>query len=44
MDKDFYNSSSSAKLGWEPEWFGCDEFDYELVKSVQKWQKENGKT
>ena len=30
MDKDFYNESSSAKLGWEPHWFGCDEFDDDL--------------
>ena len=42
MDKDFYNSSSASKLGWTPEWFACKEFDYELVKSVQKWQRENG--
>ncbi len=42
MDKDFYNSSSAAKLGWEPEWFGCSEFDHELVKAVQKWQRANG--
>lgn len=42
MDKDFYNSSSAAKLGWEPEWFGCSEFDNVLVKAVQKWQRANG--
>ncbi len=42
MDKNFYNSSSASKLGWEPEWFGCDEFDYTLVKAVQKWQREKG--
>tara|TARA_A100001011_G_scaffold400337_1_gene514209 strand:- start:2517 stop:3470 length:954 start_codon:yes stop_codon:yes gene_type:complete len=41
MDKDFYNSSSAAKLGWTPSWFGCQEFDFELVKAVQKWQKKN---
>ncbi len=39
MDKDFYNSSSASKLGWDPSWFGCDEFDVGLVKAVQKWQK-----
>ena len=44
IDKDFYNSSSAAKLGWSPSWFGCDEFDYNLVKAVQKWQRENGLT
>ena len=44
MDKDFYNKSSSDSLGWDPSWFGCDEFDFNLVKSVQKWQKTNGLT
>lgn len=44
IDKDFYNSSSAAKLGWDPSWFGCEEFDYELVKAVQKWQRKNGLT
>jgi hypothetical protein len=44
MDKDFYNESSSAKLGWEPEWFGCDEFDDDLVDAIAKYQKENGMT
>ena len=42
IDKDFYNSSSAAKLGWDPSWFGCEEFDYNLVKAVQKWQKSQG--
>ena len=41
MDKDFYNESSSAKLGWEPEWFGCDEFDDDLAEAIAKYQKEN---
>lgn len=44
MDKDFYNNASSQKLGWEPSWFGCDEFDVNLVKAVQKWQRKNGLT
>ncbi len=42
MDKDFYNSSSAAKLGWDPSWFGCDEFDDQLVLSIKKWQRKNG--
>jgi hypothetical protein len=42
MDKDFYNRSSSDSLGWKPSWFGCEEFDFNLVKAVQKWQSENG--
>ena len=24
---DFYNRASAHKLGWEPSWFGADEFD-----------------
>ena len=39
MDKDFYNSSSAAKLGWDPSWFGCDEFNDELVNAIKKWQR-----
>jgi hypothetical protein len=42
MDKDFYNSASATKLGWEPSWFGCDEFDIILVRAVQKWQRKAG--
>ena len=42
MDKDFYNKSSSDSLGWNTSWFGCEEFDFNLVKAVQKWQKANG--
>ena len=44
MDKVFYNEGSSAKLGWEPDWFGCDEFDDDLVDAIAKYQKENGMT
>ena len=44
IDKDFYNAASSSKLGWEPSWFGCVEFDYNLVKAVQKWQRNIGLT
>ena len=40
MDKDFYNESSASKLGWEPEWFGCDEFDDDLVAAIAKFQKD----
>ena len=39
MDKNFYNESSAAKLGWEPNWFGCDEFDEVLVAAIKKWQR-----
>ena len=44
MDKDFYNKSSSDSLGWDPSWFGCEEFNVDLTKAVQKWQKANGLT
>ena len=42
MDKIFYNQASSAKLGWQPAWFGCNEFDDDLVVEIAKWQKANG--
>ena len=35
MDKVFYNEASAAKLGWEPEWFGVNEFNEELVKKIR---------
>jgi len=44
LDKDFYNKSSSDSLNWDPSWFGCEEFDYNLVKAVQEWQKAHGLT
>jgi len=42
VDKVFYNEGSAAKLGWDPSWFGCDEFDERLVKEIAKWQKKLG--
>jgi len=39
MDKIFYNQASSAKLGWEPDWFGEKEFNDELIEAIKKWQK-----
>ena len=42
MDKDFYNENSALRLGWEPHWFGCDEFDDDLVEAIMKYQKKNG--
>jgi len=41
MDKDFYNSASAAKLGWEPVWFGALDFDDNLIKGIMKFQKEH---
>ena len=31
MDKIFYNEASAAKLGWEPDWFGAEEIDENLM-------------
>ena len=42
MDKVFYNEGSAAKLGWTPDWFGCDEHGDELVTAIEKFQKEHG--
>ena len=44
MDKYFYNEASSAKLGWEPSWFGCDRFNDDLIEAIQKYQKSKGLT
>jgi hypothetical protein len=44
VDKNFYNSASAAKLGWDPSWFGCAHFDEELVRAVSRWQKARGLT
>jgi hypothetical protein len=41
-NKIFYNEGSAAKLGWVPGWFGCDEFDEDLVAAIKAWQKKNG--
>lgn len=42
IDREFYNSSSAAKLGWGPSWFGEYSFDESLTKAVKRWQKLNG--
>ncbi len=42
MDKVFYNEGSAAKLGWDPSWFGCKEFDDDLIAAIKLWQKKNG--
>ncbi len=44
MDKIFYNEASAAKLGWEPEWFGANEFNEELIKKIREFQKSIGTT
>lgn len=44
IDKNFYNQSSAANLGWDPTWFGEKYFDEKLIRAVKKWQKEKGIT
>jgi hypothetical protein len=39
-----YNKRSSAKLGWEPQWFGCSDFDSHLIESIKEFQLEFGLT
>lgn len=42
MDKIFYNEGSAAKLGWTPDWFGCSDFDEDLVDAIIRFQKDHG--
>jgi hypothetical protein len=44
IDKNFYNESSAAKLGWNPTWFSEKYYDDKLVRAIKKWQKQNGLT
>ena len=44
IDREFYNEASAAKLGWEPEWFGCSTFDDRLTRAIRKWQRSHGLT
>jgi len=39
---DFYNRASSHKLGWEPSWFGADEFDEKLAEKIKEFQRKLG--
>ena len=41
IDKNFYNHASAVKLGWDPSWFGAEEFDEELVAAIKKWQRKH---
>jgi hypothetical protein len=43
-DKHFYNEASSQKLGWEPDWFGAENFQDDLVKKIRQFQREHGMT
>jgi hypothetical protein len=44
MDKIFYNEASAAKMGWEPDWFGADDFDDDLIEKIITFQKEHDLT
>lgn len=44
IDKEFYNENSAKKLGWTPDWFGCDGFDEDLTEAIAEWQKSQGLT
>ena len=37
-NKIFYNEASAVKLGWDPSWFGVDEFDDELIEKIKQFQ------
>ena len=37
-----YNQKSSREFGWDPSWFGCKSFDYELISKIKIFQKEKG--
>jgi hypothetical protein len=41
-DTSFYNSASSQKLGWHPDWFGVTGFGRDLEEAVRAFQTENG--
>ena len=40
MDKIFYNQASAKQLGWEPMWFGCKDFNNELIKKIKEFQSQ----
>ena len=44
IDKEFYNQASAAKLGWDPTWFGCTDYDKKLTLAIKRWQKSNSLT
>ena len=42
IDRNFYNESSAANLGWDPTWFGEKYYDDQLTRAIKKWQRERG--
>lgn len=37
-----YNVEKAKKYGWTPEWFGCSEFDEDLVEAIKAFQAKHG--
>lgn len=37
-----WNRQSAADYGWTPEWFGCTDFNLELLGAIKSFQHENG--
>ena len=37
-----YNKDTSRKYGWEPSWFGADDFGPELDQKVKEFQRSLG--
>lgn len=35
-----YNKKTSEELGWEPNWFGCEEINDELTEKIKEFQKQ----
>lgn len=35
-----YNEKSSKDLGWDPSWFGCEDFGDKLTEAIKAFQKE----
>ena len=43
MDKIInYNINSAEKLKWDPSWFGCSDFDSQLVDAIVEFQYDHG--
>ena len=37
-----YNQSQAEKYGWDPSWFGCEDFNEELLDSIKEFQRKHG--
>ena len=38
-----YNKKQAEKYGWDPSWFGCEEFDSDLLEAIKKFQNKDSK-